>query len=102
MEKAIDRLEKAVLPSDGKAPDPTALTEVLLAMKPRAPRIPVGNIEFFDPNLNDSQKEAIKFCLESPEVACIHGPPGKYIPFPHGFSFASKWIFQAPGKPIPS
>ncbi len=34
------------------------------------------DIQFFDNNLNPSQKEAVKFCLESPEVACIHGPPG--------------------------
>ena len=39
-------------------------------------RTPLNNITFFDPNLNESQKEAVKFALESPEVACIHGPPG--------------------------
>lgn len=38
--------------------------------------IPVGDLTFFDPSLNRSQKEAVKFALESPEVACIHGPPG--------------------------
>jgi DNA polymerase alpha-associated DNA helicase A len=36
----------------------------------------VGPIEFIDPSLNDSQKEAIRFALSSREVALIHGPPG--------------------------
>lgn len=78
MDKAIDRLEKTVLPpgDGGKAPELTPLTQVLLGMKPVANRSPVQVIEFFDPNLNDSQKEAVRFCLESPELACIHGPPG--------------------------
>jgi DNA polymerase alpha-associated DNA helicase A len=33
-------------------------------------------LEWRDPNLNDSQKEAIRFALASREVALIHGPPG--------------------------
>lgn len=41
---------------------------------------PVGDlaekIEWIDPSLNDSQKDAIKFALASREVALIHGPPG--------------------------
>lgn len=36
----------------------------------------VGNIEWLDPTLNDSQKDAIRFALASREVALIHGPPG--------------------------
>ncbi|KAK4165712.1 DNA-binding protein smubp-2 [Cladorrhinum sp. PSN259] len=32
--------------------------------------------EWFDPTLNDSQKDAIKFALASEEIALIHGPPG--------------------------
>ncbi|PTB65328.1 DNA helicase [Trichoderma citrinoviride] len=35
-----------------------------------------GNIEWIDPTLNDSQKDAIRFALASREVALIHGPPG--------------------------
>lgn len=35
-----------------------------------------GKIEFFDPTLNASQKDAIRFALASREVALIHGPPG--------------------------
>ena len=36
----------------------------------------VGQLEFYDPTLNDSQKDAIRFALLSREVALIHGPPG--------------------------
>ena len=35
-----------------------------------------GKLEFTDNNLNESQKEAIKFALASREIALIHGPPG--------------------------
>ncbi|KAH6903121.1 DNA helicase [Coprinopsis sp. MPI-PUGE-AT-0042] len=72
MDKAIDRLEKL------GASSPPPLIQVLLAQKPLSPPSPlsVSDITFFDPNLNDSQKEAVRFCLAAPEVACIHGPPG--------------------------
>lgn len=36
----------------------------------------LGSIKWFDPTLNDSQKDAIRFALASREVALIHGPPG--------------------------
>ena len=36
----------------------------------------LGQIEWNDPSLNESQKEAVKFALASKEVALIHGPPG--------------------------
>ena len=36
----------------------------------------VGNIDWVDPTLNDSQKDAIRFALASKEIALIHGPPG--------------------------
>jgi DNA polymerase alpha-associated DNA helicase A len=36
----------------------------------------VGGVEWIDPSLNDSQKDAIKFALASEEVVLIHGPPG--------------------------
>jgi DNA polymerase alpha-associated DNA helicase A len=35
-----------------------------------------GKIEWLDPTLNDSQKDAVRFALASREVALIHGPPG--------------------------
>ena len=40
----------------------------------------IGQLEFFDPTLNESQKDAIRFALASPEVALIHGPPGVRLP----------------------
>jgi DNA polymerase alpha-associated DNA helicase A len=36
----------------------------------------IGPLDFIDPTLNDSQKEAIRFALASKEIALIHGPPG--------------------------
>lgn len=33
-------------------------------------------IEWIDPTLNESQKTAINFCIESSDIALIHGPPG--------------------------
>ncbi|KXJ95477.1 DNA-binding protein SMUBP-2 [Microdochium bolleyi] len=35
-----------------------------------------GVIDWVDPSLNESQKEAIRFALASREIALIHGPPG--------------------------
>lgn len=43
----------------------------------------VGAVEWVDPSLNDSQKDAIKFALASKEVALIHGPPGVSAYFSH-------------------
>ncbi|KAK0656682.1 P-loop containing nucleoside triphosphate hydrolase protein [Cercophora newfieldiana] len=34
------------------------------------------DIEWVDPTLNESQKDAIRFALASKEMALIHGPPG--------------------------
>jgi DNA polymerase alpha-associated DNA helicase A len=33
-------------------------------------------VDWIDPSLNESQKDAIRFALASREVALIHGPPG--------------------------
>ncbi|TFK31805.1 P-loop containing nucleoside triphosphate hydrolase protein [Crucibulum laeve] len=78
MEKTIDQLEKTVTGSAGgdKSTQITPLIQVLMGMKPISPPNSIQNLTFFDENLNLSQKTAVKFCLESPEVACIHGPPG--------------------------
>jgi hypothetical protein len=54
------------------------LIQVLLGMTQPSTKIAVHNLAFFDSTLNTSQKEAVKFALEAPEVACIHGPPGVY------------------------
>lgn len=77
MDKALDQLEAAVNgTADKSAPQMTTLMRVLLGLAPISDRVPIENVVFFDGSLNPSQKEAVKFCLESPEVACIHGPPG--------------------------
>ena len=55
----------------------TSLVRVLLGMAQPSARVPLKNILYFDNTLNASQQEAVKFALESPEVACIHGPPGR-------------------------
>ena len=36
----------------------------------------VGEVEWVDPMLNQSQKDAIRFALAAGEIALIHGPPG--------------------------
>ncbi|KAI0685178.1 AAA domain-containing protein [Cytidiella melzeri] len=81
MDKALNQLEKVALPDTSSAPDTNLplinpLIRVLLGMSQPSDQIPITNISFFDPTLNASQQEAIKFALQSPEVACIHGPPG--------------------------
>jgi DNA polymerase alpha-associated DNA helicase A len=40
-------------------------------------------VEWIDPSLNESQKDAIRFALASREVALIHGPPGVRLPESH-------------------
>lgn len=39
----------------------------------------VKQIQFIDPTLNESQKDAIRFAIFSREIALIHGPPGVRI-----------------------
>ncbi|KAL8770625.1 MAG: hypothetical protein Q9209_003693 [Squamulea sp. 1 TL-2023] len=36
----------------------------------------IKSLDFVDPTLNESQRDAIRFALASREVALIHGPPG--------------------------
>lgn len=36
----------------------------------------IGDVQFIDPTLNDSQKDAIRFALAAKDIALIHGPPG--------------------------
>ena len=57
----------------------SSFVRVLFGLSSPSP-VPAGyekeNVEWIDPSLNNSQKEAIKFALASKEVALIHGPPG--------------------------
>ncbi|KAK1446961.1 hypothetical protein CCUS01_12108 [Colletotrichum cuscutae] len=61
----------------------TAFMRVLFGLSSPSPVPPdlasdpgLAKIQWIDPSLNDSQKDAIRFALASREVALIHGPPG--------------------------
>lgn len=70
MEKAVRMLGEAAV--NGKE---TTLARVLFGLsKPDPPK--EVDIEFFDEGLNDSQKEAVRFAVGSPQLALVHGPPG--------------------------
>lgn len=43
-------------------------------------------IDWIDPSLNESQKDAIRFASASREVALIHGPPGVRLPYHHWYN----------------
>ena len=78
MEKTLQRLLKMVSPS---APTPLDLIQVLFGMrKPSFSPLPserIAALEFLDTDLNDSQKDAVRFAVyEANELALIHGPPG--------------------------
>lgn len=81
MDRAIDSLERLVTQQASDLPAASAvalpLAQSLLALKPLDSYTQLSQeIVFKDDNLNDSQKEAVKFALQSPEIALIHGPPG--------------------------
>ncbi|EJU01057.1 P-loop containing nucleoside triphosphate hydrolase protein [Dacryopinax primogenitus] len=76
MDKAIDALERLVLPASGSSPAVSRLVEILLGIYPPSPPVPVTDLQFMDPSLNLSQKNAVRAALQAPEVALIHGPPG--------------------------
>lgn len=44
--------------------------------QPTAMRTKADEIRFFNPNLDESQREAVSFALSQKELAIIHGPPG--------------------------
>lgn len=57
----------------------SSLMRVLFGQSSPAPvqsRDLAKQVDWVDPSLNDSQKDAIRFALASREVALIHGPPG--------------------------
>ena len=78
MERTLYRLARLLSPS---SPSPPDLVQVLFNL--RQPTFtPLStekraSIQFLEPNLNDSQKEAVHFAVyEADHVALIHGPPG--------------------------
>lgn len=60
----------------------SSFIRVLFGLSSPSPVLPLSTggvedkIDWIDPSLNDSQKDAIRFALASREVALIHGPPG--------------------------
>ena len=57
----------------------STLSRVLFGQTSPSPVSPADMkkpIEWLDPSLNDSQKDAIRFALASRDIALIHGPPG--------------------------
>ncbi|KAF8506254.1 AAA domain-containing protein [Gautieria morchelliformis] len=84
------QLQRLLLPNEGfssstgtiSSPSnngPNSLHRVLLGLsRPTPPpsASPTTLNRFFDSSLNASQVAAVEFCLNAPEVACIHGPPG--------------------------
>ena len=59
----------------------TSLTRVLFGLDTPTPvSQDEAELEFLDPTLNDSQRDAVRFALASREVVLIHGPPGVGLP----------------------
>lgn len=54
----------------------THLMRILFGHTPPTPPTAIDSFDYFDSNLNESQKEAVRFALASPDIALIHGPPG--------------------------
>lgn len=86
MRKTLEHLERLLVP---EITTPPAFNWPLIdslvgrqqpswsAAIPRTIAEPASDeIKWFGDRLNDSQKDAIDFCLRADTVACIHGPPG--------------------------
>uniref|UniRef100_T1KDB9 AN1-type domain-containing protein n=2 Tax=Tetranychus urticae TaxID=32264 RepID=T1KDB9_TETUR len=72
------RLKKALInlrnyPIGGRA---QRLIDLLFGKRTPSRPIDIDPIEFFNKQLDDSQKEAITFALRSKDLCIIHGPPG--------------------------
>jgi DNA polymerase alpha-associated DNA helicase A len=57
------------------------LSNILLGRSAPTKVEEIQDIKFIDETLNDSQKDAVRYCLSAPEIALIHGPPGVLIAF---------------------
>ncbi|GAA5902800.1 uncharacterized protein JCM6883_007248 [Sporobolomyces salmoneus] len=68
-------------PPSSVPPTLSPLLSVLLGLSPPTrntsdPSLSISKLDFFDPLLNASQKEAISFSLAANEISMIWGPPG--------------------------
>ncbi|WWC89021.1 uncharacterized protein L201_003939 [Kwoniella dendrophila CBS 6074] len=93
MDKTLLRLKRLILPEDG-SPTPNThyfplINSLLGIQRPTwvddipqpiklddDENVTKTGVQWYDDKLNDSQKEAIEFCLKAENIACIHGPPG--------------------------
>ncbi|KAG8737654.1 hypothetical protein FRC10_007959 [Ceratobasidium sp. 414] len=76
MDRAIDSLERLVTQPSANVPAGAALAlplaQTLLAAKPLQPITPLPpDFCFKDECLNESQQEAVKFAIQSPEIALV-------------------------------
>lgn len=81
MRRTLEHVRRLVLPGEATPnADNWPLINSLLGISPptwsSVPPPLEGEMRWFSPRLNDSQKEAIEFCLGADTLACIHGPPG--------------------------
>lgn len=58
------------------APLPPLISVLLGLSNPSLPSPDAPALTFIDETLNESQRDAARFALDSPEVALIWGPPG--------------------------
>lgn len=72
-----DTMDKLRNTSNGELSN---LSRILLGQATPSSPSNQDDLKFFDELLNDSQKEAVRFCLSAPELALIHGPPGVSSP----------------------
>jgi hypothetical protein len=56
----------------------SSLAQILLGQARPSQVHDLVDVKFIDETLNDSQKQAVRFCLSVPDIALIHGPPGVY------------------------
>jgi DNA polymerase alpha-associated DNA helicase A len=74
MNQTMQRLQKM------KSDEYSSFVRVLFGLTTPSPvsgdLVEGKEVEWVDPSLNDSQKDAIRFALASKKVALIHGPPG--------------------------
>lgn len=52
------------------------IQEILLGQANASLPVVLSDVTFLDPNMNDPQKDAVKFALSDSEISLIHGPPG--------------------------
>ncbi|XP_060062614.1 DNA-binding protein SMUBP-2-like [Ylistrum balloti] len=71
------RLKRALHDLQSLTPCPASrLVGVLFGERELTPPYIIKEFTFINQNLDDSQKEAVRFALSQPELAVIHGPPG--------------------------